>query len=218
MRRGPKPNYLDWRPPNYQVLGPEQEETLDRILVTYPDDQGTTMDPLPTARFWVRTPQVRCRVRVVVFAKPDQPAGVGNPTAADPDADPITDMYVANVSGELGLLWVAEHERGNGSGLKASPVRNVVGTAAAPLSIPTDARLWGYAFEVETNGTELYGEFTPPNNAVGGALCPSRWHVVVRYESVVPVSDEEWNQFLGKQFLRVSPQEGVTVEGGGGPP
>lgn len=210
-RNNAKPGYLEFRPPSYQVLGPEQESTLDRILATYPSDTGTTLAPPPESRFIVRTPQVRCRVRVSVFAKPDQPA-LGNPTLADPDVDPVTDMYAVDGTGRMGLLWVVEHERGNGSGTKASPVRNIVGTGAAPLSIPTDARLWGYTFELETCGTELYGVFVPPNNALAGALTTSRWHVTARYESVVPVSDEEWNQFLGKQLLRVSPQDGVIVE------
>jgi hypothetical protein len=207
-----KPGYLEFRPPSYQVLGPEQESTLDKILATYPSDVQTTRTADErTVRFWLRTPQVRCRCRLSVFAKPDQPF-LGNPPLADPTVDPISDMYEPFVVAQPGVasLWVSEVERGNGPGVKASPVRNIVGTGGTPLIIPTDVRLWGYTFELETNGTELYGVFVAPNNA-NPALTTSRWHAVARFESVVPVSDEEWNQFLGKNLLRTSPQEGIEV-------
>lgn len=210
-RQEAKPGYLEYRPPSYQVLGPEQDDQLDRILVTYPDSQGTNVAADERAvRFWVRTPQVRCRTRVVVFAKADQPA-LGNPQPVDPDVDTIGIMYEIGGSPPECTLWVVEHERGNGDGVKAAPVRNVVGTGAAPLPIPTDTRLWGYAFEIETNGTELYGVFVAPNNVIEGAAAPSKWHVAVRYESVIPVGTEEWNQFLGRQLLRVQPPQGIVI-------
>lgn len=191
-----QPGYPDFLPASYQVLGPEQDAALDRILAINPATQTTVH---PAAKFFVRTPNVRCRTRVTVFLVPDSIT-----TADDPDANVNTTIIAGT-----GTLWVCERELGLGV-VKQVPVDNVVGTGAAPLAIPTDTRLWGYSFEIETNGQELAGVFTPPNTAAA-PTSSSKWHVSCRYESVQRLSDQEWNQFLGQYGIRVSPDLGAVL-------
>lgn len=196
-----KPGYPYYLPASYQVLGPEQDQALDKVLATNP---ASAADNDGNVQFWVKTPNVRCRTRVAIVLEPDD-------VAVDPNNDPST--VILESSGGLpvgGSLWVAEKERTRNGRPQTSPVRNVVGTGATPLAIPTDPRLWGYVFEIETNGQELYGQFVPNPIKVDPASA-SKWHLVVRYESVVRLSDEEWNQFKGRAGIRIAPEEGMVL-------
>lgn len=190
-----KPGYLAYLPGSYQVLGPEQDQGLHKILATAPASASDNDGPV---EFWVKTPNVRCRTRVAFVLEPDD-------VAVDPNA-------VANtvILDGTGLLWVVEKERTRAGKPQTSPVRNVVGTGAAPLAIPTDTRLWGFVFELETNGQELYGQFTPPA-IIETPASASKWNLIVRYESVERLSDEEWNQFRGRYGARVNPEKGQVL-------
>jgi hypothetical protein len=192
-----KPGYPAFRPASYQVLGPEQDRALDRVIVTNPGVQTTTT---PAVSFRVRTPNVRCRTRVSLFLLPD------TLTAGD---DPKTQLNTTVIAG-AGTLWVAELDYSRSGVSSGAPTRNAVGTGAAPLAVPTDARLWGYSFEIETNGQELMGVFTPPNTAAAPASS-SKWHLTVRYESVQRLTLEEWNQFLGQYGIVGGSDAGVAT-------
>lgn len=191
-----KPGYMSYLPASYQVLRPEQDSALTQILVTSEAEQqenGTIVE------FFVKTPNVRCRTRVALVLEPDVTSEV----------DVRNDLNTVILDG-TGTLWVAELERtASGGAKRRSPVRNVVATGAAPLAVPTDARLWGYAFEVETNGQELYGQFNPAAIALDPAAA-SKWLVAVTYESVERLTDEEWNQFLGQYGVYVNPTGGIV--------
>lgn len=192
-----KPGYLAYQPGSYQVLGPEQDQLLDQILVVVPDseeDNGTIVE------FIVKTPNVRMRTRVSVVLEPD-----------DVSVNPNTTSNGVICDGK-GTLWVCEKERTRAGRPQGSPVNNVVGTGAAPHAVPTDARLWGHSFELETNGQELYGQFNPPATVADPASA-AKWHLIVRYEAVVPLSMEEWNQLRSRYGIRVMPEGGITLGG-----
>lgn len=186
-----KPGYLAFLPGSYQVLGPEQIHTLDQYLDRC---AAGNVDASGVVEFWVETPNVRARTRVNIVLTPV--SGQNPQTTAN-----------TTVIGTAATLWVCEKEKARDQRVQSSPVKNVVGTGAAPLAVPTDTRLWGYSFEIETNGQELYGRFTPPASAGAGAPAHS-WHIIVRYEAVVPLSAEEWRQFKQRQYVRVVPDGG----------
>lgn len=190
-----QPGYLAYLPSSYQFLGPEQDQLLDQIICSNP---ANAADNDGFAEFWVKTPNVRCRTRVSFVLEPN-----------DVSVDPNTALNTVILDG-TGLLWAAEHERTRSGRPQMSPIRNVVGTGATPLAIPTDTRLWGFTFEVETNGQELYGQFTPPAIKDTPAAA-SLWHILVRYESVQRLSDEEWNQFKQRYGLRIAPEKGLVL-------
>ena len=200
MTQNAKPGYPAYLPSSYQVIGPEQDPHLTQLLVTAPK-AATTQHP--TARFWVRTPNVRCRTRVSLSLELFD-------SSVDPNDADNSQILKSPQDPGVGTLWVAEMEMTRGGAPKWAVVRNVVGTGDAPLSIPTDAHLWGYTFEVETNGQQLYGVFVPPD--IGAApIGPSKWFVSVRYESVQRLSSEEWNQMLQRYKVSVQPEGGVTL-------
>lgn len=174
-------------PPSYQVVGPDQVPALTAQLAILPGDVTTVH---PAIRFEVVTPNVRVRTRVELSLEPAQAE------TTDVDASAYTVM-----EGVGSTLFVAERAVSRTSKRRAPTVRNVVGTAAAPLAIPTDTRLWGYAFEVETNGQILTGVFTPSNQPA--AAPAGAWWLSVRYESVERLSDVEWQQFLQQCGIRI---------------
>lgn len=190
-----QPGYPAYLPASYQFLGPEQDQLLDQIIAI---NAGANVSPSGPALFWVKTPNVRCRTRVSLVLEPD-----------DVDVNPNTTSTAGFIS-TGGTLWVAEHERTRAGNPQVSPVRNVIGTSVAPQAIPTDPRLWGFVFEVETNGQELYGRFLP-SPIPSEPLSATKWHLIVRYESVERLSDEEWSQFQGRYGCRVSPEGGLVV-------
>lgn len=185
-----KPGYPAFQPASYQVVGPEQDPSLDKILCRAP--AGETTDT-PSIVFLVATPNVRMRTRVAISLEP-----VG--TTVNVDAQAYTAVVAAAAD-----LWVASKTLSRGPRVKAPPTRNIVGTAAAPLAIPTDTRLWGYEFELETAGELLRGYFVPPASDAGSP--GYTWRVQVRYEAVgARLSAEEWNQFRGQYGLTVDPE------------
>jgi hypothetical protein len=202
MSRAAKPGYLDYLPASYQVLGPQQDSHLSQRLVTAPASATTNH---PAVRFSVRTPNVRCRTRVSLIL---EPLSVTDTSQQIFNSNTI--ILAATQPAGAANLWVCEREYSGSGAQQASPVDNVVGTGNSPITIPTDVRLWGYSFEIETNGQELFGVFVPPD--IGSApTSASSWILSVRYESVNRLSDEEWNQFVGQQFSRVLPEGGVTL-------
>lgn len=190
-----QPGYLAYLPASYQVLGPKQDQSLDQIIASAGAQAADFGDA--EATFSVKTPNVRCRTRVSLVLEPDDVA-----------VDPNTELNTVILSG-TGTLWVAEHERTRSGRPQMSPVRNVVSLGGTPVAIPTDTRLWGFSFETETNGQELYGRFHPPAVKVAPAAA-SFWHIIVRYESVERLTKEEWAQFKMQYGLRIYPEKGLV--------
>lgn len=197
LDRTSTPGYMKYAPATYQVYGPDEDFTLDKVIALMP--AGGAQGPL--TEFWVKTPIVRCRTRVVVFVEPVL-AGAGSVD--------VKSQVNTTVLGTLPTLWVVEQVVSKGDKRAYPPVRNIVGTGAAPLAIPTDSRLWGYAFELETAGTDLYARLQLQPLS-GASPTSANWRVQVRYESVERLTQAEWSRFLGQMGLRVANEGQVTT-------
>jgi hypothetical protein len=198
-----KPGYPGFQPSSYQVIGPDQEPALSRLIVTGPASATTVH---PTVRFTVRTPNLRCRTRVSLTLEiTDTPTNT-----SDADSGLVLATAAQQQAASAGTLWIAQREYTKSGVVVPSVVANVVGTGNAPLAIPTDSQLWGYSVETETNGQELYGRFVPPDLGAGN-VHTIRWCLAVRYESVNRLGDEEWNQLRQQYRLIVMPEGGVTL-------
>lgn len=166
----------------YQRYGPQDSPDLDRPILFV----GAATNPSASVPFEIKVPDVKCHVRAVLAIS--QASG----TAIDPKAAVHTGVTGTNAT----TLWVCTLSQ-----LKAEfnasllpPTRNVVGTGAAPLAIPTDTRLWGYEFEIETAAETLRGLL-----AVSGAAPATlqyRWHLQVYYQSIEMLSDIEWKKMV----------------------
>jgi hypothetical protein len=188
---GNQPGYLAYQPSSYQSWGPEDDQSLDQLIAVMPK-AAVAVDGV-TGEFFVSTPNVRCRTRVALVLEPIGTGGTFNTSA---------NANTAILGGDPGTLWICERERTRAGKPSPSPVRNVIGTGAAPIAVPTDDRLWGFALELETNGRDLYGRFVPPD-VKADPTSASQWHVIVRYESVERLSNEEWQQFRMRFGLRI---------------
>jgi hypothetical protein len=124
------------------------------------------------------------------------------------DVDPNTAVNTAIIVG-AGTLWAAIRQRVQEDTPQPVPTRNLVGTKAAPVAVPTDPGLWGFEGEWETAGEELYFSFVPPNAKVGNTR-GAAWHAIVYYEAVQRLSDEEWNQMRQGYALLTSPPVVLT--------
>jgi hypothetical protein len=175
-----KPGYLAYQPDSYQVLNSERDSSLDKILAAYPA-AATTAQPLIVAR--VRTPNLRMRTRLCFALVP----------LADVTIDPNVALTTSILIAATGSLWLATRQRAQDNTRQSVPTRNLTGTKSPPLAIPTDPGLWGYEWEGETNGQEIYCSFKPPRAKVGNTVAAA-WHLCVNYEAVQRLSAEEWNQ------------------------
>ncbi|MDD5367329.1 MAG: hypothetical protein PHR30_18500 [Gallionellaceae bacterium] len=132
------------------------------------------------ANFVVPTPDARCRTKISVVFSAD--VGGAAPAVADP-------MLASLPAGNT--LWLVYREL-SGSGTR-TPVRNLAGTRAAPLAIPTDAGLWGYEDQIETAGDEVFGKLhLVPLGYIG------RVQLRVRYAAMEPMSQAEWSNLVDK--------------------
>lgn len=193
--------YGNYTTPRYQSFGPKEDKSLDRVLLSIGD---AGVDEERYSPFEIIVPDVKCRVRVD-FAI--EAGGSGDIMMAENTL----------VLGAAGLrLWAALRARpqsesaGSGQAFGTSPpVQNLVGTGGAPLAIPTDTRLWGYGFEVETAAEDIAGWVRTVPGAEAG---PFRLHLIVRYNSLERMSPEEWKQLVGRCGIR----RGDRVSVGGG--
>lgn len=172
------PGYPAYQPPQFQLLRAVDFPELDRSIAIYPAAQTVNAVSINVN---VRTPNVRVRTRVVFALVP---------TASTVDTDTALNTTML---GGTGTLWGAIVQRVRDNTRKSVPVQDVAGTKAAPLAIPTNAGLWGYALEIETCGDDLQFIFSPPLAKAGNTVAGA-WHVLVNYEAVQRLSDEEWQQ------------------------
>jgi hypothetical protein len=174
-----QPGYPAYQPASYQLLrAVDFPSALDRVLAIYPAAQTTSQTPI---QFNVRTPNVRMRTRVVLALVPTASTVDTNTAAVTTILDPAPN----------GKLWGAIVQRVADNTLRAVPTRNIEGTKAAPTPIPTDTGLWGWELEIETCGDNLQFIFTPPTAKLGNTVAAA-WHVLVNYEAVQRLTDEEW--------------------------
>lgn len=146
------------------------------------NDVGAASTVLP---FVVPTPDARVQVRVAITISPAVPG---------PEIPYDVTFGGLNSTG----LWLAAAVRdANGQFI---PVTNIVGTRAAPLSIPTDVSEMGYSQTILTDADVLIGELTveAQTGEIGSLI--QRWELVCRYQPVSGAlfSEPEWRQIVAR--------------------
>jgi hypothetical protein len=143
-------------------------------LLFLPDSSSLTRVP----EFRIAVPDVRVRVDVRLI---ETTAGAA--------------LGTANPNAFTNTLWAslcALDRKGN-----VLPVANLVGTAAAPLTVPTDSYLYGYHFRVENQGSDpgglgqLYvvGQLSVTGDSSSDAVT---WDCEVAWQASSPVTEAEW--------------------------
>jgi hypothetical protein len=178
-----------FEPWTVQRVESDVDWALDKVLCSYPAAQTVAAQAAIPVR--VTTPNVRMRTRVSFVLTPTGASLIdveasANTAILDPAAP--------------GSLWVSLEQRLHSSGRKLVPVQDVVGTGGSPVPVPTNTRLWGVSFEIETAGDQLLCLFTPPQSKAGNTDT-GEWHVVLAYEAVQRLSEEEWAEFRSKYSL-----------------
>lgn len=194
--------YGNWLTPRYQTLGPSEDPSLDRLIMIVGSGEP---EPFTTRNspFEVLTPDVKARTRIVLAIEPFPGTDI------DQDEDPITDL----LNDQRLRLWLnlrtAVRPQVGGTP-RIPPTRNLAGTGTTPIAWPTDVRLWGWEMEIETAGQNIRGAvgLDGLNSPVNGYFV----HLIVRYNSVERLSDEEWKQFTSRAGIR----RGAPVEFAGG--
>lgn len=161
-------------------------------LATYPGASASSF----YAKFRVPILNVRTRINTRILSEYETQ---GMPGSGDAGA-PI--LYSAEG------LWSAIRTKTPRRGAMV-PLRNVVGTFAAPLVFPTDTALYGYEFTVEEVGgdddgqvaRELFGEWVGVGSV--SKTAPGRTWISVTYQSVYPVTDDEWAQVVQRGAIQV---------------
>jgi hypothetical protein len=206
-RPSPDPEgYPGLRQTTFQRLGPDQDHRLARCLLVSP---GANLTQDNRADFIVYTPSVRCQCRVALYVPvPTQLVGPGGGTGFDP----IVDDFSTNGSGtgyNVQQLWMFTRAHHKSGGAVLSPTRNVEGSKAGALRIPTDGGLWGFEAEFSTVGEEVYGRLIVPQfreDLPATAQSPNLhldWWVSAAFASTVPLSDDEWREFCGQARIEV---------------
>ena len=188
--------YGNYTTPRSQSFGPEQDKSLDRVLLSV-GDEG--IDEEIYSPFDIAIPDVKCRVRVD-FA-------IDGMTVAD-----YMQAQSTSVLGDAGLqLWCALRSKAQAESNASAvpPVQNLVGTGNTPINFPTDTRLWGYGFEIESASQFIGGWVRTVPGAEANAF---RLHLIVRYNSLERLSAEEWFQLIGRCGILRGERKGV---GGG---
>lgn len=92
-------------------------------------------------------------------------------------------------------LWMAAVERGGIGGQGTEfPVEDLLGTSAAPLTIPTNTALYGKFVQVQTGNTGIAGRLTVTTPTAG---VEGRWFAKASYWPTVDMPREEWDRIVG---------------------
>jgi len=175
-------------------LGPQQDPNLDRVIASV----GTNVLAAPVSVPWeVKVPDPSIQVRVSLAIAPK--------TVVTPDESANT----VSLGTTTATVWATLRTRAVANQPLFLPTRNIIGTGAAPLSIPTDTRLWGYEFEITTVGQNIRGVLTV---GAGTATAAYEWHLVVDYASVEEISDEEWKILVN--MCGIARGDKVLIAGG----
>jgi hypothetical protein len=199
------PNYgTEYLPPSNQQLGHRDWEQLSKILVRYDNALPVVASGVVVAR--VLTPSVRCRTRLTLILDNIEEL----PGAA---ADPVTTDNTTRVGLTPPTLWMASQVRPKSRSRYFSPVRNLVGTRTAPLTIPTDVGLWGYDLQTETFGEQIWTRL----NVTSAGINNVEWKLLVQYASVTPLTDTEWAKAIaGIGGIMAQPENGIRISDGSG--
>lgn len=175
-------------------LGPTQDPNLDRVIASV----GTNVLGADVAVPWeVKIPDPSVQVRISLAIAPK--------TAVAPDDSANT----VSLGTTTATLWATLRTRAVANQPLWVPTRNLIGTGAAPITIPTDTRLWGYEFEIVTVGQNVRGVLTV---GAGTATAAYEWHLVADYASVEEISDEEWKILVN--MCGIARGDKVLIAGG----
>lgn len=172
-------------PSDLQTFGPRSPmgDKCELVICTV-ESGGEETAGLGVA--YVEVPSAKVLTRVSIFAAP-----------TDGDANPMVDDSDGVIIGTWGL-WAALLTRSKllGNAGNFFPTRNVIGTKAAPLQIPTDPGLWGFEFEIQTAAASRIA-LRLNEISTGG---PDNYDIraQVTYQAIVPMSPQEWGKFIEK--------------------
>lgn len=194
-------------PSSYQQIGPKQLDKLQAVLARY--ENGQPVNLVGEIHAMARTPSVRCRTRLTwVMENLRQPPDTYTGGGGDPKFNDSTTARGAAPP----TLWAASIVPTRSLARAPSPVRNLVGTRGAPLSIPTGPELWGFDLNVETFGEVIFSKF----NVLNAGLNRVQWTLVAQYASVERLTAEEWQQAISNIGIFPSIEAGLTISDGSG--
>ncbi len=190
---GPRDQYSTPATAIYQSWGPDEDVRLDKVLFAA---TAINLTVNQDARFVVRTPSVRCNLRLALLV------AMAKATSNDPAGSGLAPLSFDNATGyalATNQLWICKRAHYRTGGWDV-PTADVVGTRPAPQIIPVNSGLYGFEIEIQTSGEELYGVFTVPALSAVDGITPQSpgngkdWHIVARYSSTVPLTEAEYNR------------------------
>jgi hypothetical protein len=176
-------------PSDLQVFGPRSPmgDKCELVMATVEGGGEVTGGE---AVVFVELPSAKVLTRVSIFCAPI--AGSVNP---------MENTTAAILAGTWSL-WAAlltETKFGGRAG-NFFPTRNVVGTRAAPLNIPTDTGLWGFEFEIQTAAASRLRLLL--TEIESGASDDYEIRAQVTYQSIVAMSPQEWGKFIERAGIK----------------
>jgi len=165
-------------------------------------DFPTTAD----VEFVVGTPEVRCRVKILLRWEP----GADNPAVSPDDYHFLAGAPPVPVS-RFGTtdLWLAKRDDVDLGGRGCAPVENLAGDIYAGLPIP-DRGCLGFVCEAETTVQEIWGRVHLDTLNTG----TGRWVVAAAADAVDQMTEEEWARVSTRFFSRLI--RGARMSGPGG--
>ena len=145
---------------------------------------GGTLNFAGVLAFRVPTPDSRLVTSIdLLFSQPNAPA-----------ATVPFDMTFGSTIGAS--LWLAGRTLDRGGAGQLIPTVNLVGSRAAPIALPTDVAIDGYADDYPGGQDDIYGELTVSFSVFSPAQ-GLRISLLVRQEpGPCAICDDEWQQII----------------------
>lgn len=160
---------------------------------------GAALAADTTAAFRIKTPDVKCMVKVTVFIILPDGSTLRYLSDDSTGATAAAGAYAGGVR-----LWCASLTRAKLTGGQLPPTREIVPQRGNGLLLPTSPDLWGYEIIEQTIGDEVYGELTCKASEGGVANAPAagvNWAVRVDFQSTTAMTNEEWAALVGRASL-----------------
>jgi hypothetical protein len=166
---------------------------LPPVVIADVLDQGRAT--LGDAEFVVGTPEVRCRIKVLLRWVP----AAHNPWKSPDDYHFLAGAPAVPVS-RFGptSLWLAKRDDVDMGGRGCAPVENLAGDIFAGLPIP-DRGCLGFVCEAETTVQEIWGRLHLETTSTG----PGRWVLAAAADAMEQLSEREWDRVSTRFFCRV---------------
>jgi hypothetical protein len=145
------------------------------------------------AEFVVGTPEVRCRIKILLRWVPAAQNLLVNPG----DYHFLVGGVPTSRFGATSL-WLAKRDDVDMGGRGCMPVENLAGDIYAGLPIP-DRGCMGYICEAETVAQEIWGRLVVDVNGLPGA---GRWVLAASADAIEQMTEEEWARVSTRFFAR----------------